>query len=240
MARSLSLKDAFDAYFTQRASVHKIWGYFSVVSLALLGYTVGSDKINWSFLTYKFIAVGYAIFSLANCIILVGSQRLLYKYKKGVNELSSSDNFKAAAWHPYKVCILQLGASAIIVYLIFLTYQYHCGGSYRDFFLDWNPTTMNTKCQQNTEVNGIHNSLKMLSTRSDEMKSELNALTDKVSGFSRVPSELSRLWDELATARETFSREMTENRETLSQINERVEEQGVLLESILDELPNTP
>jgi chromosome segregation ATPase len=99
---------------------------------------------------------------------------------------------------------------------------------------------MHTKCQQGTEVNGIQNSLKMLSTRSDEMKSELNALTDKVSSFSRVPSELSRLWDELATDRETFSREMTANSEMLSQINERVEEQGVLLESVLDELSNTP
>jgi chromosome segregation ATPase len=80
----------------------------------------------------------------------------------------------------------------------------------------------------------------MLSTRSDEIKSELNALTNTVSGFSHVPSELSRLWEELATTRETLSREMTTNRETLSQINERVEEQGVLLESVLDELSNTP
>jgi hypothetical protein len=41
----LLLKAAMDMYQAQYTATDKLWGYFSVVSLALVAYTISSEKV---------------------------------------------------------------------------------------------------------------------------------------------------------------------------------------------------
>lgn len=40
----ITLKEAFDIYQKQSDSIHKLWAYYQLISLSVLGYTVGSNK----------------------------------------------------------------------------------------------------------------------------------------------------------------------------------------------------
>ncbi len=82
----VTLKDTFDIYQKQSDSVHKLWAYFQVVSLAVLGYTVGSEKAQWSDWTYALIAGSYTCFALANQWVIVASQRELATFGDAVRE----------------------------------------------------------------------------------------------------------------------------------------------------------
>lgn len=46
MADSLSLKETLDIYQTQYTQVDKLWSYFGTFTLAILGFTIGSEKRN--------------------------------------------------------------------------------------------------------------------------------------------------------------------------------------------------
>lgn len=82
----MSLKEVFDIYQKQSDSVHKLWAYFQVVSLAVLGYTIGSDKAQWGTGTYLLIAASYCFFAVANQWVIVFSQRELVVFGKAVGE----------------------------------------------------------------------------------------------------------------------------------------------------------
>jgi drug/metabolite transporter superfamily protein YnfA len=129
---SFGLKEALDIYLKQRESTHKIWGYFSAVSLAVLGYTVGSDKVNWSSLTYLLIGGGYVIFAIANLFVLHSSQVALRSYADGVNSLAGTHTpdkyFSARSMCPCLIALFHIGATAIIVVAIWLTWDHHCSG----------------------------------------------------------------------------------------------------------------
>jgi hypothetical protein len=60
----LNLKDAVDLYQTQVAITNDLWTFFGTVTLAVLGFTIGSEKATKSPWAIGTIVVGYLAFSL--------------------------------------------------------------------------------------------------------------------------------------------------------------------------------
>lgn len=87
-ALDVSLKETFDIYQKQSDSLHKLWVYFQVVSIAVLGYTIGSEKLIWSSWAYVFIGISYSLFAIANQWTLVLSQAELENFSNAVKMAS--------------------------------------------------------------------------------------------------------------------------------------------------------
>lgn len=85
----VSLKEAFDIYQKQSDSLHKLWAYFQVVSIAVLGYTVGSEKAHWSVWTYVLISMSYVFFALSSHYVVAISQKELTRFAKAVHEAAN-------------------------------------------------------------------------------------------------------------------------------------------------------
>lgn len=124
----LTLKEAFDIYQKQSDSIHKIWAYFQIISLAVLGYTIGSEKEQWSTSTYFLVAGSYLLFAIANQVAITLSQKELYKFGRAV-KIASEDTgpigkkLVAKAVAPWKVSLFHTLAIAVILAAIFATWH---------------------------------------------------------------------------------------------------------------------
>ena len=70
----MDLKDAIDIYQTHYSQVDIVWGYFGTVSIALLGFTLGSDRVTQKRLEFRAVQIGYFVFSLGNYSALITGQ----------------------------------------------------------------------------------------------------------------------------------------------------------------------
>ena len=86
---AISITDVLELYQTQYELVDSLWKYFATVSLAVLGFTVGSDRATHSRLEVTTIQIIYSIFSIGALIALLSLQEDLFKYKEWVRYLSS-------------------------------------------------------------------------------------------------------------------------------------------------------
>ena len=85
----ISITDVLELYQTQYELVDSLWKYFATVSLAVLGFTVGSDRATHSRLEVTTIQIIYSIFSIGALIALLSLQEDLFKYKEWISHLSS-------------------------------------------------------------------------------------------------------------------------------------------------------
>jgi hypothetical protein len=127
----ISLKDAFDIYQKQSDSIHKLWAYFQVISLAVLGYTIGSDKTHWSDSTYKLIAASYLIFAIANQWVVIFSQKELHKFGNAVKMASKNagpigEQLVVEAVKPWIVSLFHTFSAAMILAAIAATWYDKC------------------------------------------------------------------------------------------------------------------
>ncbi|MDO6563169.1 hypothetical protein Q4488_07180 [Amphritea sp. 1_MG-2023] len=77
------LKVAFEAikiYQTQYTQVDKLWGYFSVVTLAMIGFVLSSDIPPKSFLEPMTIVAAYLVFCIGNHQALIAGQKQLEQF----------------------------------------------------------------------------------------------------------------------------------------------------------------
>lgn len=123
----LSVKDVFDIYQKQSESVHKLWAYFQIVSLAVLGYTLGTEKTLWSVWTYAFVAASYGIFGFANQWVLVLSQRELKSISDGLAIAVKSagpvgQKLIVSAVKPWKVWLFHFASIVAVLVAIFTTW----------------------------------------------------------------------------------------------------------------------
>jgi hypothetical protein len=80
-ANSLSaIKAALDLYFAQYNATDKLWVYFAVVSLAVLGFSVASERVSRSFLEAAIVAIGYVVFAVGNFHALTLAQMQLIQF----------------------------------------------------------------------------------------------------------------------------------------------------------------
>lgn len=127
----ISLKDAFDIYQKQSDSVHKLWGYFQIVSIAVLGYTVGSDKGQWSQTTYIIIAASYVFFACCNQWVVVLSQKELNRFASAVHESAEAagpigEKLSVKAVKPSRVRMFHTISSIVVLAAIWVTWHDKC------------------------------------------------------------------------------------------------------------------
>lgn len=80
----MNFKESWDIYQKAIDSGHKIWGYFSAVSLAVVGYVVAWDKVAWTWHMFFIVALGYLVFSYANRKVLLVAQAEVIEAGKAV------------------------------------------------------------------------------------------------------------------------------------------------------------
>ncbi|MBJ7310835.1 hypothetical protein ACFOLJ_24020 [Rugamonas sp. CCM 8940] len=83
MAEATSLSDLkilLDMYTNQYTGTDKLWTYFSTVTLAVVGFTIASDKISQSFIEALVVAIAYLIFCFGNYRALKLSQEQLIEF----------------------------------------------------------------------------------------------------------------------------------------------------------------
>ncbi|WP_147821182.1 hypothetical protein [Salidesulfovibrio onnuriiensis] len=81
--------EAIGLYQVQYDQVDKIWSYFSVVTLAIVGFVVGSDKAVRSIKEPIAIVCGYLVFCWGNHQALVKGQRQLEELYATVLKLAT-------------------------------------------------------------------------------------------------------------------------------------------------------
>lgn len=78
MSESLTLlKTAIDMYQAQYTATDKLWAYFSTVSLALVAYTISSDKVTRVFPEALTAVAAYLTFCIGNFSALSAAQEQL-------------------------------------------------------------------------------------------------------------------------------------------------------------------
>ncbi|MNP39417.1 hypothetical protein D3C76_1329920 [compost metagenome] len=80
MCEILSLKDALELYQTQYTQVDKLWSYFGTCTLAVLGFSIGSEKATKSMLEVVVILAGYLVFCAGNYNALCLGQKQLTEF----------------------------------------------------------------------------------------------------------------------------------------------------------------
>lgn len=80
MSNFQNAMDMISVYQSQYSQVDKLWGYFSVVSIAVAGFAIGSDKATKSFKESIAVVLAYISFCIGNNMALVEGQALLYKF----------------------------------------------------------------------------------------------------------------------------------------------------------------
>jgi hypothetical protein len=124
----LTLKEAFDIYQKQSDSIHKIWAYFQMISVAVLGYTIGSNKDQWGAETYCLIAGSYLLFAIANQAAIIFSQKELYKFGYAVKVAAENSGVVGKQLvietiMPWKVALFHTLATTVILAAIFVTWH---------------------------------------------------------------------------------------------------------------------
>jgi len=74
------LKTALDLYASQYSATDKLWTYFSSVTLAVLGFTIASDKVGKSLMEAAVVVLGYVVFCIGNFSALHLSHRQLIEF----------------------------------------------------------------------------------------------------------------------------------------------------------------
>ncbi len=136
MSELLSLKDAMDIYQIQYSHVDQLWNYFSATTLAVLGYTIGSDKATRSMQGAYVIILGYFVFCIGNLAALFHSQLQLVQFANIVinsstinsvtnpvaiksEELKKIDLTTLVPWSPLCIGIFYCGVVAVVCFAIY-------------------------------------------------------------------------------------------------------------------------
>ena len=81
------LKEAFEVYSKHRDVIVQMWSFYSTGTLAVLGYTIGSEKATHRWPEVFAILVGYIAFSVGNAWAVITSQHELKLMADGIKEL---------------------------------------------------------------------------------------------------------------------------------------------------------
>ncbi|WP_419787620.1 hypothetical protein [Pseudodesulfovibrio sp.] len=121
--------DAIGLCQVQYDQVDNLWGYFSVVTLAVVGFVVSRDKAVRSMRESFAIVAAYIVFCISNNIALYKGQKLLYALAERAMELSGAANIPlpelrplspAAVWacHLSMIVAVSLGTLLVAFYRV--------------------------------------------------------------------------------------------------------------------------
>lgn len=131
----LSLKDAFDIYQKMTENGHKLWAYFQFLSIAVLGYTLGTDKAEWSVQTYVLVGGAFLLFSALSNRAIFLAQREANRMAVAINDATSTEPISAEKLQyalriettpPIPVSVFHAVVSTLVIAGIFSAYVDKC------------------------------------------------------------------------------------------------------------------
>jgi hypothetical protein len=122
IAAEFGLKEAFVVFNDHRELVAQLWSFFSAATLAVLGFTVGSDRATQGRAETHCIQVGYAVFALGNLCAIFVSQQEVERMARGINRLAVDQKMPEFAGitpiPPAAFLVFHLLVSAAVLYAI--------------------------------------------------------------------------------------------------------------------------
>lgn len=95
--------DAIKLYQEQYAQVDKLWGYFSVITLAVVGYAIGAKEKVHSLFETTVIVIAYLTFCIGNHSALILGQEQLHQFAYYAVELSKQSGMDFSKLNPLDV-----------------------------------------------------------------------------------------------------------------------------------------
>ncbi|MCV2366087.1 hypothetical protein LNV23_21825 [Paucibacter sp. DJ1R-11] len=121
------LKAALDLYATQYSATDKLWAYFSSVTLAVLGFSVASDKVSKSFVEATIVVAGYVLFCIGNFGALILSHRQLVEFAALVRPIAERLNSGLTTLTPLSTESVSyfywMVVSAVCAGILFITWR---------------------------------------------------------------------------------------------------------------------
>lgn len=110
-----SVKEAVDLYQAQYAQVDKLWSYFGTITIAVLGFSVGSDKVTKSILEATIVILGYVVFCMGNFNAIALAQKQLLQFSNIVLITSKNAGIELTSLTPFSVEQIQTFYWAVVV-----------------------------------------------------------------------------------------------------------------------------
>jgi len=115
------LKAALDMYQAQYTATDRLWGYFSAVSLALVAYTISSEKVKRIFPEAVVVIGAYLIFCIGNFSALSTNQTQLIALGKLVQDRGARAGIDMSSFAPFAVDQLQHYYVAVVIAIALAT-----------------------------------------------------------------------------------------------------------------------
>lgn len=119
---TITIIDAFNMYQAQYSQVDKLWNYFGVISIAVAGFTVGSEKASRTIWEPIVIVVGYLAFCLGNYQALKYGHEFLVTLTNKYNDLAAPQDFGGLTTIPmsditffYSLVVITFTSAIILV-----------------------------------------------------------------------------------------------------------------------------
>ena len=109
------LKAALDLYASQYGATDKLWAYFSSVTLAVLGFSVASDKVSRSFLEASIVVIGYVVFCVGNFSALYLSHQQLIEFAAIARPVASKFQVALTTLEPFPAASVARFYWAVVV-----------------------------------------------------------------------------------------------------------------------------
>lgn len=123
-----TLKEAIDLYQSQVEIVNALWTFFGTVTLAVVGFTIGSDKATHSVTEVTMIIAGYAAFALAgNLTALLTAYSDLLQFSALIDNRVTALRDKVPAMHfgvPSLKCVVAFHVGIVVIVCISIIMYY--------------------------------------------------------------------------------------------------------------------
>lgn len=123
MSESLTvLKTAMDMFQAQYIATDKLWGYFSTVTLALVAYTISSDKVTRIFPEATGAVAAYLVFCLGNFFALRASQQQLISLAGIVRQEGKAQGLNLESFTPFSTDELGIFYGSVVGIIVIATF----------------------------------------------------------------------------------------------------------------------
>lgn len=120
----ITIQEAIQMYQSQTALVDQIWQYFAMVTLAVLGFTIGSGKAIKSSGAIVLILGGYTAFAIGNIVSLRISHAYLVAFGDIVREGLTPANGPLTLPAPLSVVAVLVFYGFVFVFASAAVYKY--------------------------------------------------------------------------------------------------------------------
>lgn len=138
------LKEAFEVFVKHREAVMSMWSFFSAGTLAVLGFTIGSDKATLTVDAKRIVQLGFFVFAVGNLAAIYVSQIELRAIAAVVRRLAVEQKLAEFAviepLHPLLLVAFHLAVSSAVLVAI------HLAHTRRMARMAPNPSVKGTSC----------------------------------------------------------------------------------------------